>query len=77
MGYGLVSNWVGGIPMTSERLDGIKKVLTDHGVSDVGAGQFVRSDTVSNSTDRQKLLELINMVVTYYAPNRHGGKGGR
>ena len=75
MEWGLVRNWIG-TPLTPERLNGIKKVLTDHGVSDVGAGQIIRSEMVANASDRQKLLELLNMVVTVYTPKHgRGGKG--
>ncbi|MEO8648387.1 MAG: hypothetical protein ABI539_04395 [Acidobacteriota bacterium] len=76
MGYGLVGDWVGGIPMTSERLEGIKEALIKEGVSDAGAGQFIRSETVATLSDRQALLGVINKVVRYYPRVRHG-KGGK
>ena len=74
MGAGLVSNWVGGRPMTPDRLDWIKSVLIGHGVSDVGAGQIIRSEPVASLSDRKKLLELLNMVVAE-PPDRRRFRG--
>ena len=83
MGYTLVSYLTMPPPMTADRLNGIKKVLTDNGVSDTGAGQIIRSDMVLNSSDRVRLLELLNMVVTEVPGGptgsgaRHRGHGGK
>jgi len=61
-------------PMTTERLNGIKEVLMYHGVSDVGADQFIWSQTIIDGKDRQKLLEILNLVVTQVpsGPSGHG-----
>ena len=85
MSFALTSHHVMPPPLTDERLLGIKEVLVYHGVSYLGAEQFIWSKPIIDGKDRQKLLELINLVVMQIpGPSGdgrsvksriHGGKG--
>lgn len=51
-------------PLTPARVDWLQYVLTQYGVSDAGATQFTKSQVVTGTSDRQKLLDVLNRVVT-------------
>lgn len=76
MSFSLISWNAMPSPLSTERLNGIKEVLMKHGVSDTGAEQFIRSGVILNASDRQKLLELVNLVVTQ-VPSGPSGSGAK
>jgi len=50
--------------LTPGRVDWIQYVLPQYGVSDTGATQFTKMQMVTAANDRQKLLDVLNRVVT-------------
>jgi hypothetical protein len=62
MGY-MLSESVVPETLTPGRLEWLKHVLTKYGVSAAGAEQFTRLLPVTNPSDRQQLLDILNRVV--------------
>jgi hypothetical protein len=68
------------LPLTSNRIEGLKQVLKYQGISEIGASQIVRSNTVTHADDRKKLLEILNRTIREVATVTHSGGfsgGGR
>jgi len=65
-------------PLTPARVDWLQYVLTQYGVSDAGARQFTQMQAVTGTLDRQKLLDVLNRVVTdgHRRDQVFRGKGG-
>jgi hypothetical protein len=66
-------------PLTAARVAWIQFALTHYGVSDNGAKQFAGGQVVTDASDRQKLLDVLNRVVVDESrlPPGFRGKGGR
>ena len=67
------------LPLTANRLDGLKEVLKVQGLSEIGAKQVVRSDMVTHAADRKALLEILNRTIReapVYKPSTGSAIGG-
>ena len=63
-------------PLTPARVEWIQYVLTQYGVSKAGATQFAGMQPVTDPSDRQKLLDVLNRVVTdTQGPSDHRFRG--
>ncbi|HQR08101.1 MAG TPA: hypothetical protein PLN21_14830 [Gemmatales bacterium] len=74
MSYGLISVNAMPPPLTTERLKGISQVLMNHGISDAGATQFIRSGLMTHPSDGKKLLDLLNLVVANFPSGPPGSR---
>ena len=77
MDHYMLGEWTVPKQLTSSRLEWLKFVLTNYGVSDAGTEQFTASNVVTNSRDRKTLLDILNRVVVEGSGRPQGfmGKG--
>jgi hypothetical protein len=77
MDHYMLSEWTVPKALTPNRVEWLKFVLANYGVSVAGAEQFTASNIVTDSRDRRSLLDILNRVVEEGSPNQQQGFRGK